>query len=538
MLQEPIPDAAGPGFDPGKEGMVGTERERVIVVGAGPGGLGAAMLLAKAGLDVQLFERQPQVGGETSSFEQDGFRFDLGPTFLLFPDVLRELFAVCGYDLDREVELVKLDPHYRLVYGGDDELVVTPQVEQMEERLAALSPEAAKAFRPYLEENREKLALFTSTIQSDFGSCRGLLSWALLRGLPLIRPWRSLWRDLQRHFRDPRVRLAFSFQAKYVGMSPFSCPCLFSILAFLELEYGIWHPIGGCARISEVMARIAEELGARIALDEPVEAILCEGGRAVGVRTRSGEHRADAVVVNADFARTMTRLVPESARQRWTDRRIESLRMSCSTFMIYLGIEGSYDHLTHHTICFAEDYARNLDEIEKRHVLCEDPSFYLQSPCATDPGLAPEGMSTLYILVPVTHQHPNVDWAEEQGRYRDLVLRQLAKVGCDDVESRIRYERIVTPADWDTEYEIHRGAAFNLAHNLGQMLCFRPHNRFEDVRSLYLVGGGTHPGTGLPVIYESARIASRLVLEDLGRDGSWLQPPEGSCYEPRPRAER
>lgn len=518
--------------------MVETERKRVIVVGAGPGGLAAAMLLAKAGLEVRVFERQPRVGGETSSFEHDDFRFDLGPTFLLFPDILRELFSVCGYELDREVELIKLDPHYRLVYGGGGELVVTPQIEQMEERLAALSPEAAKAFRPYLDENRKKLSLFRSTIQSGFDSWRGLLRWPLLRGLPLIRPWRSLWRDLRRYFREPRVRLAFSFQAKYVGMSPFSCPSLFSILAFLEHEYGIWHPIGGCARISEVMGRIAEELGATIALDEPVEAILCDGGRAVGVRTRRGEHRADAVVVNADFARAMTRLVPESARPRWTDRKIAAARFSCSTFMMYLGIEGRYDHLTHHTICFADDYARNLQEIESLHVLSEDPSFYLQSPCATDPSLAPDGSSTLYILVPVTHQHPNVDWTQERGRFREVVLRQLAKVGCDDVESRIRCERIVTPADWDTEYEIHLGATFNLAHNLGQMLCFRPHNRFEDVRSLYLVGGGTHPGTGLPVIYESARIASRLVLEDLGRDASWLQPPEGSCYEPGPRVER
>jgi phytoene desaturase len=500
--------------------------KRVIIVGAGPGGLAAAMLLAKAGLDVTLFERRSCVGGRTSGFGERGFRFDLGPTFFLFPEILRSLFGMCGYELDREVPMVKLDPHYRLVYGSGDELVVTPDTEAMQQRLAALSPEAARAFRHYLDTNRKKLHLFRSVIESDFSRRRDLLRVPLVRGLGLVRPWASLWRDLRRFFADPRIRLAFSFQAKYVGMSPFRCPSLFSILAFLELEYGVFHPVGGCGRMSEVMARIAGELGARIVLDEPVEQILIEGGRAVGVRTQEGERRADAVVVNADFARAMTRLVPEGARRRWTDARIARTDFSCSTFMMYLGLEGRYDHLTHHTICFARDYARNLEEIEKTHVLSQEPSFYVQSPAATDPGLAPEGMSTLYVLVPVTHQHANIDWDKERGPYRELVLRQLARIGCTDVESRIRYERIVTPADWDQEYEIHLGATFSLAHSLRQMLYWRPHNRVEDIGSLYLVGGGTHPGTGLPVIYEAARISSRLLLEDLGLDAGWLRAPE------------
>jgi phytoene desaturase len=163
----------------------------------------------------------------------------------------------------------------------------------------------------------------------------------------------------------------------------------------------------------------------------------------------------------------------------------------------------------------ARDYERNLDEIERRHVLSEEPSFYVQNACATDPGLAPPGHSTLYVLVPVTHQHPNVDWSQERGRYRDLVLRQLARVGIEDVERRIRYERVVTPADWEA-MGIYRGATFSLAHNLGQMLHWRPRNRFDDLERVYLVGGGTHPGSGLPVIFESARISSRLLLEDLG----------------------
>jgi phytoene desaturase len=184
--------------------------------------------------------------------------------------------------------------------------------------------------------------------------------------------------------------------------------------------------------------------------------------------------------------------------------------------MLYLGIEGKYDHLSHHTIHLARDYTQNLHDIETGHVLSQDPSFYVQNACVTDPSLAPPGSSTLYVLVPVTHQHPNVDWKKEAPAFRELALRQLAKIGIHDVERRIRFERMVTPDNWDQTYEIHVGSTFNLAHNLRQMLHFRPRNRFEDLDGVYLVGGGTHPGSGLPVIFESARITSRLLGQELG----------------------
>jgi phytoene desaturase len=235
------------------------------------------------------------------------------------------------------------------------------------------------------------------------------------------------------------------------------------------------------------------------------------------------------VVVNADFARAMTRMIPDARRRRWTNRKLARKKFSCSTFMMYLGIEGKYD-LPHHTIHISEDYEGNLKDIEERHVLSDDPSFYVQNAAVTDDSLAPKGHSTLYVLAPVTHQHPGVDWNREKARYRDLMLRQVAKAGYRDVEKRIRYERIITPADWDTRYEIHLGATFNLAHGLDQLLHLRPRNRFEDVDGVYLVGGGTHPGSGLPVIFESAKISSRLLLDDLGvRSG-----PESAGRSPVP----
>jgi phytoene desaturase len=215
----------------------------------------------------------------------------------------------------------------------------------------------------------------------------------------------------------------------------------------------------------------------------------------------------------------MERLVPDGLRKRWTNARLARKKYSCSTFMMYLGVEGTFG-LPHHTIHIARDYARNLDEIENQHVLSAEPSFYVQNACVSDKSLAPRGHSALYVLAPVTHQHANVDWNKERAAFRELMFRQIKKAGYDLDPTQIKYERVITPADWEQRYEIYRGATFNLSHSLDQMLHLRPRNRFEDLDGVYLVGGGTHPGSGLPVIFESARISSRLLLQDLGISGT------------------
>jgi phytoene desaturase len=416
------------------------------------------MLLAKAGLAVTVVERLPHVGGRTSTTQAQGFSFDLGPTFFFYPHVLEEIFTATGYDLRSEVQLMRLDPQYRLVFGASGELVATSDIQRMETAIAALSPPDSVSFGCFLGENRLKFQRFLPCLESPFLSWHDVLTLRLLRLLPTLRPWRSLDRELRDYFTDPRVRLAFSFQAKYLGMSPFQCPSLFSILCFLEYEYGVFHPIGGCGALSLAMARIATELGAEIILDEPVEVVLFEGRRATGVRTSRSVYHANAVVINADFARAMSRLVPDALRRRWSDRKLVQKRFSCSTFMLYLCIAGCYTDIPHHNISIAQDYVRNLDEIEHQHILSEDPSRYVQNACVTDPSPATPGMSTLYVLVPVTHQYPNVDWTRERHRYRSVVLRQLAKIGIEDVERCIYFELIVTPADWDEQYEIYRGA--------------------------------------------------------------------------------
>ncbi len=505
---------------------------KVLIIGAGPGGLAAALLLANAGLDVHVVERLPRVGGRCSALEADAFRFDLGPTFFLYPQVLERIFQLIGRDLHSEIPMVRLDPQYRILFGSGGQLDCTPDVTRMKQEIARISPADAANLARYLNENRTKLEGFRPILERPFLGWRDLLSWDLVKVLPMLRPWRSVDSELGRFFSDPRIRLAFSFQSKYLGMSPFNCPSLFSILSFLEYEYGVWHPIGGCSAVSEAMARIAAEMGVTFSLGDEVQELLFEGRRAVGVRTASEEIRADAVVLNADFAHAMKKLVPDRLRARWTDRKIEKKKYSCSTFMMYLGIDGLCEEVPHHTIYTAADYTRNLGDIEDRHVLSDDPSIYVQNAGVTDPTLAPKGMSTLYVLAPVSHQHENIDWSKEVPRFRTKVLSQLGKLGLPDVERRIRFEKIVTPNDWENRYSVYRGATFNLAHTLKQMLHLRPRNRFEDLDGVYLVGGGTHPGSGLPVIYESARITSRLLLDDLGCETKWLNGESRTAAQP------
>ncbi len=494
--------------------------KRVVIVGAGPGGLATAILLGHAGLEVDVVERLPVVGGRTSAIEAEGFRFDRGPTFFLYPKILQEIFATVGLDLFKEIPMRRLDPQYRLVFGMGGELRATPDMARMQAEIARLSPHDARRLPDYFNDNRQKMNNFAPILESPFSQWRDLLNPRLLAMLPLLRPWNSLEKDLRNYFDDPRIRLAFTFQAKYLGMSPFQCPSLFSILCFLEYEYGVFHPMGGCAAVSEKMAQIAQQFGVRFHLGEDVQHIDFDGRRATRVHTDRGSYALDALVINADFAQAMTRLMPDNLRRRWSNKSLERKQYSCSTYMLYLGLRG-VSPIDHHTIYFSSDYERNLEDITEHHRLSPDPSFYVRNACVTDPALAPPGHSTLYVLFPVPHESRNINWSVETPRFREIALDQLQKIGLGDIRERIVYEQIVSPADWREKMQLYRGSTFSLSHTLTQMLHLRPQNRFSELEGVYLVGGGTHPGSGLPVIFSSARISSRLLCEDLDVAVEW-----------------
>lgn len=505
---------------------------QVGLVGAGPGGLAAGMLLAAAGVDVTIHEAQPIVGGRTRRTTVGDFAFDTGPTFFMMPWVLEEIFSACGKRLADEVELHRLDPMYRLMIGQPDAdpivLDATQNIDRMVERLETIEPGDGHAFRRFMSDNRKKLDLMTPILRSPIRSIRDLMTWDAIKVGPSLKPWQSVHGNLSTYFKNEHVRLALSFQSKYLGMSPFDCPGLFSILPFIEYEYGVWHPRGGCNALLTAMARVFEELGGKIRTGDPVEGIEFDGRRAVGLRSKSGAHRYDQIVVNADATWAMKKLIPERLRRKWSDRTIDSKKYSCSTFMLYLGLEGEVD-LPHHTIYTSRGYRSNLDDIREGR-LTDDASTYVHNPSRLDPSLAPEGSSSLYVLVPTPNAAADVDWRIEGMRYREDTLDRLEKTfGIDRIRDRIRAEKVVTPADWETE-RINMGATFNLAHGLDQMLHRRPQHRLEDVDGVWLVGGGTHPGSGLPVIFLSSEITADLLCKEIGVD----TPRPWTPYSPEP----
>ncbi len=519
----------------------------VAIVGAGPGGLAAAMLLAASGIRVTVFESGSMVGGRTSRVVLDApdgagrFGFDRGPTFFLMPYVLEEIFAASGRRLTDYAKLTRLDPMYRLILGrpGQDPITVdaTQDVHEMARRIGRIEPGDAQAFERFISDNRTKLKLMEPVLRSPMRSPIDVVRSASPRFLPHLNAHLSVNGLLKKYFSNPYVRLAVSFQSKYLGMSPMECPSIFTILPFIEYEYGVWHPTGGCHALMQAMAQACEEMGVEIRCQSPVIGLdITQRGaahRVTGVRTREhGTESFDHVVVNADAAWALKSLVPEALRPAsHSNSKLDAKRYSCSTYMLYLGVDGEVD-LPHHTIFVSSAYTQNLEDITVNGRLSEDPSVYVCNPSRLDPTLAPRGSSALYVLMPTPNTRASdgrIDWNSQAPAVRRVVLEQLERrLGIPNLASRIRVEQALTPADWRDGGPIgaiNHGATFNLAHNLGQMLHKRIPHAYPGVDGLWFVGGGTHPGSGLPVIFLSAQIMARELCRKAGVTYAQDRPP-------------
>ncbi|MEM9280518.1 MAG: phytoene desaturase family protein [Verrucomicrobiota bacterium] len=500
---------------PGSNGSNGSRR-KVIVVGGGPGGVASALLLASRGFDVKLYEKQERLGGRTAAHEMGGYKFDIGPTFLMMKSLLDRIFTESGKNSEDYLEFVRLDPMYELRF--DNEIFrAGDHIEDTKAEIERLFPGQSGGMDRFLKREGERLNRLLPAFEHDFSRPTRSLDPSLLPTLPHLGLGTTVFDNLKRYFSDDKLALLFSFQSKYLGMSAWECPGAFAMLSYMEHEHGIFHTMGGLSEIPAALGRAAEDCGAEIHTGTPVKQLILDGRKVSGVELENGEQVfADHVVINADFAHAMANLVPSEALKKYTREKLNSMKYSCSTYMMHLGIDKLYD-LPHHTIVFARDYKKNIEEIFNHYTSSDDISFYIRNASVTDPTLAPEGKSSLYILVPTPNLDGDIDWTEAQAQYRELTFQALAdRLGMDDLEQHIEVEKTYTPKTWSEELDIFKGATFNLSHCLSQLAFMRPRNEFEEFKNCYLVGGGTHPGSGLPTIFESARISSNLISDACG----------------------
>ncbi len=491
-------------------------RPRVAVVGSGFGGLALAIRLQSAGCATTLFDKRDRPGGRAYVYEDEGFTFDAGPTVITAPNCLEELYALSGRQLADHVEMIPVDPFYRLTWEDGYRFDYTADLERTSEQIARKSPADVEGYRRFLryaeavfEEGYVKLA------HVPF-----LDLWSMVRAGPQLarlHGYRSVYGMVSKFIKDPQLRQAFSFHSLLVGGNPFSSSAIYTLIHTLERRWGVFFPRGGTGALVAALVRLFRELGGECRFGSAVEEIVTRDARVRGIVTADGwRGDFDAVASNADVVHTYRRLLRQEPRASRTAHRLLKRRYSMSLFLIYFGVRGTYDDLAHHTVLFGPRYRELLADIFQRGVLADDFSLYLHAPCATDPSLAPPGCSAFYALSPVPHLgKASIDWRVEGPRYRDRILEYLERRCIPGLRENLVTTRIFTPADFEKELNAHVGSAFSLEPVLTQSAYFRVHNRDDRIGGLYFVGAGTHPGAGIPGVVGSAKATAGLMLEDL-----------------------
>ncbi len=491
------------------------QRLRALVIGAGLGGLSAAIKLAYQGYEVDIFEQNVHSGGRMDIIEEQGFRIDMGPSMLMMPEVVEKIFADCGRDWRDYLTLMRIDPAYKICWTDGTCLEMGTTPEQMEEQIRTFAPEDAAPFRRLYEAMRAKYenARF-NFIERPFNSVSDLVNLRTLNGFRKALPLESVWNFVGKHVKSDKMRQAFSFQTLYLGISPFSCPSIYALLPFIEMEFGVWFPKGGMHAIAEALEKLFAELGGKIHYNQPVERILLNGRRATGLRTADGnDWHGDVVVCNMDLPTAYTKLLPKEMRRKNTDARMASFEYGCSGYLLYLGVKRIPSHLGHNAILLSDDYKEVLDDICIRKVLPRDPAMHLCIPTRTDPSLAPPDHDIVYVLVPVPNAQADIDWAIEAPKLRERVLDKLEATTLPGLRDAIVFEREMTPPDFEKRYGCYAGAAYGgLNPTFMQSGYFRPRMKSEDVDSLYFVGASTHPGGGMPIVLTSGRLAAEEII--------------------------
>lgn len=495
----------------------------VAVIGSGLAGLAAAVTLAGRGHRVILFEANTWLGGKAALFERDGYRFDMGPTILTVPRVLERVFAEAGTSLSAELELVRLDPQWRCFFDDGSRLDLVADVDAMARNVSEFTgtDDSANGYRRFIEKSADLHRIsedffFWKSVGGvrDTFDMRSNFTIKTLKDLMALRMGTSYGSVVRKHLPDERVAQMVDHFAQYIGSNPFECPAVVGAIAHMQTEEGVWYPMGGTRAVPLALERVARRLGVEFRLDTPIASIRRSGARVDAVVTQDGETvPVAAVVSNMDAVRTYRELLG-SAVPRPADMAREP-EPACSGVVLYLGLDRAYPQLAHHNFVFSRDAEEEFDAIYRRGEPAPDPTCYLAAPACSEPAVAPAGGEALYILVHAPYLRKHHDWSRMLPDYRRTILQKLERcAGLTDIESRIRVEHHLTPADIHTRYRVLDGAIYGLASHGRFAGAFKPANRRADVPGLYLAGGAAHPGPGMPMVMMSGWIAADALHAD------------------------
>ena len=490
-------------------------KQKIVVIGSGFGGLAAAIRLQAKGMQVTLLEKNPKVGGHAYQLVKDGYTFDMGPSIITAPDLIQRLFEAAGARMEDYLDLVKLNPFYRIYFYDGTHLDYTDDGEQMKRQMAHFSRTDAENYDCFMAHTRQ---LYDAVITDGLGATAFDVP-TMLGFLPRALRLRALmpaYDFVRRYFEDPRHCFTFSFHPLFIGGNPFRAPAVYLMIPYLEKTGGVWFCSGGMSSLVCALEDLFKRLGGVVETEAEVEQIVVKNRRATGVIANHQFYEADAVISNADLVHTYGELIKPEHRKKWSDKRLRKTQYSMSAFLLYLGVRKKYPKLQHHTLILSERYKALVTDIFDNKVLTDDFSMYLHIPSRTDPSMAPEGCESMYILIPVPNLESGINWEKTKAAYAGKVLNFLEDgFGLTDLKRSIEVLEMFTPSDFKTERNNHLGSAWGVEPKLTQTACFRPRNRSEDIQRLYFVGASTHPGAGVPGVLLTAETTVKLVTKDL-----------------------
>jgi len=490
--------------------------KKIIVIGSGFGGLAVAIRLQAQGFDVTIMEKNEQVGGHSSQLVKGGYTFDMGPSLITAPEIIEGVFRSAGREMKHYLNLRKLDPYYRIYFHDKSYIDYSGDSEEMKIQMAKYAPEDAKNYDRFMEACR---GIYNAVITDGLGS-QPFMSWkTMFRFVPKAIKLNALFPSysfVKRYFKDPKSRFTFSFHPLFIGANPFRAPSIYLMIPYLEKQEGVWFADGGMYSLVKAFKTIFTELGGKIKTSHEIQEITVEDGQTKGVIANDTFFQADRVISNADVSHTYKNLIDSKYRKKWTDKKIDKSKYSMSAFLIYLGVKKQYPELLHHTLILSERYKELISDIFDKKILPDDFSMYLHAPTTTDPSMAPDGAESMYVLIPVSNLAGDIDWAKMKKPFTKKVLEFLENdFGLTDLQNNIEVLETFTPEDFALVRNSFLGTPWGFEPQITQTAVFRPHNRSEDVKGLYFVGAGTHPGAGLPGVLLTAEATEKVILEDL-----------------------